>query len=59
MIPTKQQILDYLSDIIDREKAALDNTPDFEISKDAEIFRLSYRHPFSGVTDIYPFFSVL
>jgi len=41
MIPTKQQILDYLSDIIDREKAALDNTPNFEISEEAEKFRNS------------------
>lgn len=41
MRPTKQQILDYLSDIIDREKAALDNTPDFEISEKAEKFRQS------------------
>ena len=41
MIPTKQQLLDYLSDIIDREKAALDNTPDFELSEAAEKFRQS------------------
>ncbi len=41
MIPTKQQLLDYLSDIIDREKASLDNTPNFEISKEAEKFRNS------------------
>ena len=41
MILTKQQLLDYLSDIIDREKAALDNTPDFELSEAAEKFRQS------------------
>ena len=38
---TKQQFLDYLSDIIDREKASLDNTPNFEISEEAEKFRNS------------------
>ena len=37
----KQQFLDYLSDIIDREKASLDNTPNFEISEEAEKFRNS------------------
>ena len=41
MILTKQQLLDYLSDIIDREKASLDNTPNFEISEEAEKFRNS------------------
>ena len=41
MILTKQQLLDYLSDIIDREKASLDNTPNFEISEKAEKFRQS------------------
>ena len=41
MILTKQQLLDYLSDIIDREKAALDNTPDLELSEAAEKFRQS------------------
>ena len=41
MILTKQQLLDYLSDIIDREKALLDNTPNFEISEEAEKFRNS------------------
>lgn len=39
---TKQQLLDYLSDIIDREKALLDNTPNFEISEEAEKFRNSH-----------------
>ena len=41
MLLTKQQLLDYLSDIIDREKAALDNTPDLELSEAAEKFRQS------------------
>ena len=41
MILTKQQLLDYLSDIIDREKASLENTQTYEISKEAEEFRNS------------------
>ena len=51
MILTKQQLLDYLSDIIDREKASLDNTPNFEISEEAENFRNS-----SSTKELFSFF---
>lgn len=47
----KQQFLDYLSDIIDREKASLDNTPNFEISEEAEKFRNS-----RSTKKLFPFF---
>ena len=41
MIPTKQQILDYLSELIDKEKASLENKQMYEISEEAEKFRNS------------------
>ena len=35
----KQQLLDYISELIDKEKASLENTQTYEISKEAEGFR--------------------
>ena len=35
----KKQLLDYLSELVDREKASLENTQTYEISKEAEGFR--------------------